>query len=64
LPGPQALQFQGVGSPHRAYTLEVSTNLIDWLPWTTVTLDINGAFDFTDAIEVHPPVRFHRLRSP
>jgi hypothetical protein len=64
LPGPQALQFQGVGSPHRAYTLEVSTNLLDWLPWTTVTLDINGTFDFTDAIEVYAPVRFYRLHSP
>jgi hypothetical protein len=62
--GTQALQLQFTGSPHRAYALEVSTDLIDWLPWSTVTMDIGGSFGLTDAVEPFVPARFYRLRSP
>jgi hypothetical protein len=62
--GGQALQLQFTGSPHRAYALEVSTNLIDWMPWSTVTMDIGGSFGLTDAVEPLVPARFYRLRSP
>jgi len=60
----QAFQLQFTGSPHRAYALEISTNLIDWLPWSTITMDISGSFSFTDAVEPSVPARFYRLRSP
>jgi hypothetical protein len=64
LADPQSLQLQFTGSPHRAYALEVSTNLLDWLPWSTVTMDIDGSLGFTEAIEPSVPARFYRLRSP
>jgi hypothetical protein len=57
-----ALQLQFTGSPHRAYALEASTNLIEWLPWSTVTMDIGGSFAFTDGVEPSIPARFYRLR--
>lgn len=60
----QALQLQFTGSPHRAYALEVSTNLIDWLPWSTITMNIGGSFSFIDAVEPSVPARFYRLQSP
>jgi hypothetical protein len=60
----QALQLRFTGSPHQAYALETSTNLIDWLPWSTITMDIGGSFSFTDAVEPSVPARFYRLRSP
>jgi hypothetical protein len=60
----RALHLQFTGSPHRAYALEISTNLIDWLPWSTATTDIGGGFEVTDAIEPSVPARFYRLRSP
>jgi hypothetical protein len=58
----QTLELQFVGSPHRPYGLEVSTNLVDWLPLGTVTMDINGNLGFADTILV--PARFYRLRFP
>jgi len=58
----QGLELQFAGSPHRAYGLEVSTNLFEWLPLGPVTMDINGRFLFNDAVD--RPFRFYRLRSP
>jgi hypothetical protein len=60
----QALELQFVGSPHRTYGLEVSTNLFDWLPLGTVTMDINGNLGFTDSVSGLVPARFYRLRFP
>lgn len=58
----QAVELQFVGSPHRAYELETSTNLLHWLPFGDMTLDINGSLLFTDPLD--KPFRFYRLRSP
>ncbi len=60
----QALELQFTGSPHRTYGLEVSTNLVDWVPLGAATMDINGNFGFTDGIDTLVPARFYRLRSP
>ena len=62
LTAPASLQLHFTGAPHRPYSLEVSTNLIDWLWRNTVTLDIGGSFNFTDAIKPSVPARFYRLR--
>jgi len=58
----QALELQFIGSPHRTYGLEFSTDLFHWLPLGLVTMDINGNLSFTDAI--NGAFRFYRLRSP
>jgi len=60
----QTLELQFVGSPHRTYGLEVSTNLFDWLPLGAVMMDINGNFSFTDGVDILVPARFYRLRFP
>ena len=60
----QALELQFVGSPHRTYGLEVSTNLFDWLPLGAVTMDITGSLLFIDGVDTLVPVRFYRLRLP
>jgi hypothetical protein len=59
--GAETLQLQFTGTPHHAYALEVSTNLIDWRPWSTVTLDIGGSWRWTEAVEPTLPARFYRL---
>ena len=60
--GPQTLQLEFAGTPYSPYTLEVSTNLLDWLWFGRVTTDIGGRFSFTDAVESSVPARFYRLR--
>jgi hypothetical protein len=42
----QAVELQFAGSPRRAYGLEASTNLFEWLPLGAVTMDINGRLLF------------------
>ena len=59
----QMLQLHFAGSPHRRYTLELSTNLIDWSWLNPVTMDIGGTFTFTDPVDPAVPARFYRLRS-
>ena len=58
----QHFQFEFIGAPHRVYELEVSANLLDWLPLNTVTADIWGKLGFVEAVEPSLPARFYRLR--
>ena len=51
------------GSPHRAYTLQTSTNLSDWEPDFAVTLDIQGMWHVEDIRPALEPMRFYRLQS-
>jgi hypothetical protein len=63
LPGPQlALQFSG--SSNVSYTLEVSTNLINWTVRSNFVMQPNGLFQFVESGLTNPPVRFYRLRWP
>src|SRR6185436_19760414 len=55
-------QFALEGSPHRAYTMETSTNLSTWETLDAVTLDINGVSSFVDFRSPFAPTRFYRLR--
>lgn len=46
--------------PGRAYTVEASTNLVDWLPWaTTIATDFN--VDLELASVSTDPMRFFRI---
>ena len=59
----QFTRFVLEGSPHRAYTLQTSTNLSDWEPGFAVTLDINGTWHVGDLRPPLEPARFYRLQS-
>jgi Fibronectin type III domain len=45
-----------------AYNVLTSTNLLDWVPLTNITLDVTGAFQFTDPVDTNQPNRFYRLQ--
>ncbi len=60
--GAQSLQLRFTGVPYRSYTLEVSTNLLDWLWFGRVTTDIEGGFSFNDEVAPGVPALFYRLR--
>jgi hypothetical protein len=60
---PGQWKFGFVGSPHRAYTVEASTDLNAWESLAAVTLDIDGTASFVDIQSRFEPVRFYRLRS-
>lgn len=55
------LQFSG--SPSLSYTLETSTNLVNWLMLTDLLAGEDGRFDL-DTSATNFPTRFYRLRVP
>jgi hypothetical protein len=63
------LGFQGpdfwlrcCGLPGRTYTVQVSTNLLDWSDLNSFTSDTNGLFDYVDAAQTNHDKRFYRLK--
>lgn len=58
-----AFQFRLTGDFGRKYTVESSTDLLHWTPWTSVYLPTNY-FDFTDPNAPLSPVRTYRARAP
>ena len=51
------------GTAGDSYTLNVSTNLVTWMPLATFTMT-NGAVQYLDSTASNFPVRFYRLVSP
>ncbi|MDB6025493.1 MAG: LamG domain protein jellyroll fold domain protein [Verrucomicrobiales bacterium] len=60
--GPFRLQFSG--NPGWNYSLQISTNLIDWVTQTNLAAGTNGLFEFIDSNVINRPVRFYRLKNP
>lgn len=58
----RSTRFVLEGSPHRAYTLQTTTNLADWEASSTVILDINGTRRVEDLRPSLEPARFYRLQ--
>lgn len=56
-------EFQLTGQPGYSYTIETSTNLIDWADFTTLT-NTNGTVSFTDAASTNYSQRFYRVLAP
>ena len=52
-----------VGSAGGTYDIEASQDLMSWLVIGTVTLDTNGAVDFTDPNTANFSKRFYRTRN-
>jgi len=58
------LSLQLNGTPGTAYTLETSTNLIDWTVRTNCVMNPSGWSEFVETGVTNPPARFYRLRWP
>jgi hypothetical protein len=63
LPGPQ-LSFTISGTPGASYTVEASTNLLNWTVRSNCTMAGNGLFQFLETNVTNPPIRFYRARYP
>jgi len=60
---PDGFLLKGTGNLGATYFVQVSTNLIDWMTLTNLTLTTNSGFQFLDANPA-APARFYRLQSP
>jgi hypothetical protein len=55
--------LQASGLPNQAYTLQISTNLLNWSDLTNLTTDTYGVGEFVDRDPSHYGLRFYRLKS-
>ena len=62
-PGP-AFLLHCSGGASLGYTLQTSSNLVDWVTHTNVIAGTNGLFDCLEAVEAGVSPRFYRLRWP
>lgn len=62
-PGP-AILLQIRGAPGQLYTLQVSTNLVNWLNLTNFPAAADGHWSITDTGVTNYPARFYRLTHP
>lgn len=51
------------GYPGGSGSVDVSTNLTNWSPWTNITFDLTGLWQVTDWTATNFPLRFYRARS-
>jgi hypothetical protein len=64
VPSSGSVLLRGTGAPYRAYYLEASSNLIDWIPLGVVEVDETGAFELFDPAAAEFPSRFYRVLTP
>jgi len=57
--GSPRLQF--VGNSSKSYLIEVSTDLVNWVPLGTCTADEDGDVEFTDPAVLSESARFYRV---
>jgi hypothetical protein len=57
MPGAK-VAIEGSGFPRASYTLEGSTNLMNWNTVATLRADTNGVFQYTNSLTV--PARYYR----
>lgn len=62
-PAPLPFQLRVAGGANRTCVLEVSINLIHWLPVVTNTTAATGSFDYTDNQSLNSARRFFRATS-
>ena len=61
---PGQRQRQGAGTAGLTYTLQTSTNLVDWLNRTSLLADPGGLIECLLDMETNAPACFYRLRWP
>jgi hypothetical protein len=60
-PQPSGMQLTLHGEAGRTYSIEVSTNLVNWTPWTNETTS-DGTISVTDTDSANYPQRFYRAK--
>ena len=61
---PGQFRLQGTGIPGLTYTLQTSTNLVDWVNHTNLVPGPDGLIDYSDQPDPAAPACFYRLRWP
>ncbi|HEY2084298.1 MAG TPA: hypothetical protein VGI88_16070 [Verrucomicrobiae bacterium] len=60
-PQPSGMQLTLHGEAGRTYSIEVSTDLVNWVPWTNQTTS-DGTITVTDTDSGNYPARFYRAK--
>jgi hypothetical protein len=61
---PGQFQLQATGTAGLTYTVQASTNLVNWMNYTNVTADLDGRLIWAEEMHGDAPARFYRLRWP
>ena len=64
VPAPGQFGLQATGTPGLTYTLQTSTNLVDWLDHTNLVADPGGLIDCQEDMDTNAPTCFYRLQWP
>ena len=56
-------QITATGAPGGGYTLQTSSNLVDWLPLVTL-VNTNGTIQYLDTANTNRPQLFYRITAP
>jgi hypothetical protein len=62
--GPGRFRVHAAGSAGLTYTLQTSTNLVNWVDHTNLVADPDGLIDCLMGTETNTPAGFYRLRWP
>jgi hypothetical protein len=60
-PQPGGMQVMLQGEPGHTYSIETSTDLVHWTPWTN-QVNSTGTISITDTAATNYPMRFYRAR--
>lgn len=61
---PNQFQLQATGTAGLSYTLQTSTNLVNWVDYTNVVANLGGTIDCLIDVSPNTPARFYRLKWP
>jgi hypothetical protein len=62
--GPPQIHFQVQGMASQPYVLQMSTDLLIWLPVSTNTTDVSGQYQWSFPVDPAIPKQFYRLTLP
>jgi len=60
-PQPGGMRVTLQGTPGHTYSIETSTDLVHWTPWTNA-VNTTGTISITDTAATNYPMRFYRAR--
>ena len=62
VPAPGQFRLQGTGTAGLTYTLQPSTNLVEWTDHTNLWADPDGLIECLEGMDTNAPACFYRLR--